>query len=509
MRKLKKILCALCAALFIILPACGSQGERAENVALKKDGSLHIAIESDVQTLHPFDHSSVVCSYMNQMTFSKLFITDPETLKPVPELVESYGCSDDGLTWSFKLKEGVLFHNGQELTAADAVASLNYASTFAYCKRYTSFIKSLEQTGRYTFKIETHKPYALTLYDLSANSACVLPAELIAQGHDFAQEPVGCGPYILKERVLGDSITFERFDSYFDQSNPDPIKEITWRVIPEGSSRTIALETKEVGLVMDVAQGDVQRLMDTNGITVLTEKGTRINFMSMNSQMAPFDDINFRKGICSAVDREALCSVATSDTGMPACSPNPSVYDGATDELTCPYDPEKAAEYFSLSPYDPEGMEITCLCYSDETRRSAEVIQAYLSEFGINLKIETMDFAAFLSLMLDGNYQCAVAGYSSSNMLTYMKGLWHSGSIGASNSSRVSDDVLDGMIERAETLTDEAELIPALREICLYTNDLSLLLPLYTSGVVRAFDSGLKGVEACPTGYVAFQDLHY
>ena len=77
MRKLKKILCALCAALFIILPACGSQGERAENVALKKDGSLTIAIESDVQTLHPFDHSSVVCSYMNQMTFSKLFITDP------------------------------------------------------------------------------------------------------------------------------------------------------------------------------------------------------------------------------------------------------------------------------------------------------------------------------------------------------------------------------------------------------------------------------------------------
>ena len=119
-----------------------------------------------------------------------------------------------------------------------------------------------------------------------------------------------------------------------------------------------------------------------------------------------------------------------------------------------------------------------------------------------------MDFAAFLSNMLDGNFDCAIAGYSSTNMLTYMKGLWHSASIGASNAARVIDPELDALIELAETQLDDAARTETLLEICRRTNDLSLLLPLYTSSVTRAYSDRLGGVEVGPSGTMGYQDLY-
>ncbi|MEA4920110.1 MAG: ABC transporter substrate-binding protein [Clostridiaceae bacterium] len=490
-------------------PAAGEQnGPTQEEKAPAKD-SLVIAISSEPSTLNPYDHSAVVCGYMNQMTFNKLFTIDLDTLEPVPELVESYSCSDDGLNWSFKLKEGVKFHNGEEMTAEDVCASLEYAKTFAFCTRYTSFWTSLEPTGTYSFEITTVRPYSQALYDLSANSACIVPKSLIESGNDFNANPVGTGPYIFSSKSSGDSITFTKNEDYFDQSHMPEIKTLTWKIIPEGSSRTIGLETGEIDLVIDVEPSDIERLQTEDGINVLSLVGTRINFMAMNSEKAPFDNIYFRKAINAAVDRQAVSDVASGGLGAVSVSPNPQVYPGSTLENTTDYSPSLARKYLGISEVDTQSLVVKCLCYSDETRRSAEVIQAYLREVGITMEIESLDFAAFLSNMLDGNYECAVAGYSSTNMLTYMKGLWSSASIGASNASRIKDAELDSLIDLAQTQLDEDERNETLLEICRRTNELSLLLPLYTSSVTRAYSSDLTGVKASSSGLMIYQDLRF
>lgn len=511
----KLIALVLAAAALMALIGCSlsdasaSTGETPEpDSAPEEKAEINIAIASEPATLHPFDHSAVVCGYMNQMTYNKLFTTDVMTLEPVPELVESYTCSDDGLTWDFTLRKGVRFHDGSEMTAADAVASLEYASTFAYCTRYTTFWSTLEQTGDYTFRLTTEKPYSLALYDLTSNAACVLPKALIDEGHDFSAEPVGTGPYIFEERRMGDSVSFIKNDDYFDAGHIPTIDRMTWKVIPEGSSRTIGLETGELDLVIDVDQNDVKRLESEDGISVTSLAGTRISFMVMNSQRAPFDNISFRKAVNAAVDRSAVLAVAAGDMGEISISPNPQVFAGSTLENTTDYSPELASKYLEESGIDPESVTFTCLCYTDETRRAAEVIQGYLGQLGITMEIESMDFAAFLSNMLDGNFDCAVAGYSSTNMLTYMKGLWHSGSIGASNAARVIDPELDSLIELAETQLDDAARTETLLEICRRTNDLSLLLPLYTSSVTRAYSDRLGGVAVGPSGTMRYQDLY-
>ena len=515
----------LLAALLLSLAACGLSPKAGGTAGTQTSGAeagsapagtqepaqpsrIVIAIASEPSTLHPFDHSAVVCGYMNQMTYNKLFTTDIDTLEPVPELVDSYTCSEDGLTWTFTLRRGVRFQNGEEMTAADAVASLEYAGTFAFCSRYTSFWETLEQVDDYTFRLTTAAPYSQTLSDLSANSACVLPKSLIDAGHDFAQQPCGTGPYCFASQSNGDSLTFTRNAAYFDADHQPTIDTVIWKVIPEGASRTIGLETGEIDLVIDVEQNDVKRLQETEGIEVTAITGTRLSFMTMNSQQAPFDNILFRKAMNAAVDRQAVLDVAAGGLGTAALSPNPEVYAGSTLENTTPYDPELAAQLLAQSGVDTENLVLTCLCYSDETRRSAEVIQAALQEIGITMEIETLDFAAFLSSMLEGDYQLAVAGYSSTNMLTYMRGLWHSASLGASNAARLIDPEIDALIEQAEAQLDPEARTGILLEICRRTNDLSLLVPLYTTSVIRAYRSDLGGVHAGPSGLMRYQDLY-
>ncbi len=506
--KIKKLIAAALALCLLCSCAAHSADNEIKNdSAGSEKGAVTIALSSEPATLHPFDHSADICGYMNRMTYNKLFITDIDTLEPVPELVESYSCSPDGLVWDFKLKEGVRFHNGEEMTAADAVASLKYAAEFSFCTRYV-FWNSVELTGDYAFRLTTSAPYSLALNDLCANSATVLPKSLIDSGNDFNLNPVGTGPYIFKEQSIGDSITFTSNPDYFDREHTPSIEEITWRIIPEGSSRTIGLETGEIDLVIDVEPNDAARLEENEGTNILRRDGTRVCFMVMNSQKAPFDNMDFRKGLNAAVDRQAVLDVAAGGMGKAVISPNPSAFPGSTDEGAIAYSPEESAKYLAASGIELDKLSLSCIVYSDETRRSAEVIQGCLAEAGITMTIESMDFAAFLTRMLEGDFEMAVAGYTSSNMLTYMRGLWHSESIGASNASRLVDPELDALIEEAERTLDPEQRQEMLYEICRRTNSLSLLVPLYTPSVVRAYSSRLGGLRVSPSFLIPYNELY-
>lgn len=512
--EMKRLIAFLAAAFAIIgLSGCGISkasgigDEPTQQVETYDETSVVAAIATEPSTLHPFDHSAVVCSYMNQMTFNKLFAYEPQTLEPIPELVEDYTCADDGRTWDFTLKQGVYFHNGEEMTSADAVASLEYSHNFAYCSRYNSFYDSLTQTSEYTFSLTTAEPYSLVLHDLCSNAAIVVPKSLIEAGHDFNADPIGTGPYVFDKRVLGDYIAFTKNENYFDEAHAPTIDKITWRVIPEGVSRTIGLETGEIDLIIDVDPNDIARLNDNPDMSVITETGTRINFMVMNSERAPFDNLSFRKALNAAINREAVLEVAAGGLGQAAPSPNPQVFSGSTFENTVDFSPEQARQFIAQSGVDLELINPTIICYNDETRRSAEVIQGYLNEVGVYCAIETLDFAAFLSKMLEGDFDLAIAGYSSTNMLTYMKGLWHSASIGASNASRIVDENLDALIEAAEHEMNEAEREKILLEICRITNENANLVPLYTSAVTRAYGPRLTNVSAGPSGITLYQDI--
>ena len=522
---MKKIMAMLLALMMSIALVAGCGAEEEEPTApeeettqeeIKEEESekvphadcLVLAMASEPTTLNPYDHAAVTSGYMNQLTYNKLFRLDVDTLEPVPELCESYENIDE-LTWRFKVKEGVKFHDGTELTAEDVKASLEYARTFTASDKYTKFWNTVEVIDNYTVEIKTHTPYALILNDLAQSGNTILPKKLIDEGNDFGLNPIGTGPYKYVEWVLGDKITFTKNEDYFDQAHQPRISELVWRVIPEGTSRTIALEAGEVDMIIDVDTNDIARMDENEAIDVLSVPGTRMAFFGLNNEVAPFDNIDFRRAIMAAIDREAVMMVAVNGQGSVTTSPNPQTFQGANETGTIGYDVEKAKEYLAASGIDPASVTFSCMTYTDETRRTAEVIQGMLQEIGIHMEIESLDFAAWLERLLAGDFEASVGGYTASDLLTYMKGMWHSISIGASNLVRLNDPEIDAMIEQAEQTLDAAARTELLSQICTKINEKALMVSLYTTTYVRAYNADLQGMHCSASGYTMYQDLYW
>ncbi|MEA4919638.1 MAG: ABC transporter substrate-binding protein [Clostridiaceae bacterium] len=518
MNKTSKKLMALTLAAgfaFSAFTGCGAvkaddgtknETNQTEQTTQKTKDTLVVVMESEPPTLHPFDHKAVTAGYMNTLTFNQLFKTDPETLEPVPDLCKSYEQLDD-TTWQFTIYDNVTFHDGSHMTAEDVVASMEWAKTFSTTKDYTSFWSALEVVDEYTVKVTTNGPYALTLLDLS--SIKIVPKALIDSGHDFGADPVGSGPYKFVSQTLGDKIEFEAFDQYFDTAHAPKIKYLTWRIVPEGSSRTIALEAGEADFIVEVETNDLERLESMDTVEVQTVSGTRVNFLTVNNEVPPFDNQYFRKAVNAAIDKEAVLTVALNGQGKAAYSMCPTAFEGTSMDNTQKYDVEKAKEYLKLSGIDPTTVSFSCIVSTDTARRAAEVIQACLQELGIQMSIESMDYAAYLNAVMGGGYTAAVSGYTSTSLARYLMGVFHSSAINAANMPRVQDAKVDELINLAKTQTNLDDSKATYEQVTAYLNELTPFAPLYESVVTRAYNADLKGVVVGASGSVRFEDLYW
>lgn len=480
--------------------------ENSGTASVQQRDTLTIATESEPPTLHPFDQKAVTTGYMTALVYNRLTRIDPETLEPELDLAAAYETLSE-TEWVFTLRQGVQFHDGSRLDAQDVKASMEYAQTFPTTRDYTAFCKEVQVVDDYTVKFVTDGPYAMTLNDLASLS--ILPSELIEGGNDFNENPVGTGPYSFVEWTRGDSLKFEKNPAYFNQDRQPDIQHIVWRVIPEGSSRTIALQAGEADFIMEVEAADIGRLAEDEDVAVQKNEGTRLTFLAMNSEAAPFDNKLFRKAVSAAIDREAVVTVACDGEAVAAVSHTSPAFRGSSDGKAVQYDPEKAKEYLAQSGVSPEEASFTCLVSNDTARRTAEVIQANLAEIGVKMNIESMDYAAHLSAIMSGNYTAAIAGYTSSNMYSFVSGLYHSSALNAANLARIQDPMVDFLIDTAKAQLDPAEQSETFVKLSEYLNDWTAFAPLYQTTVVKAYDKDLQGVIVGKNGTVPFDLVHW
>ncbi len=218
-------------------------------------------------------------------------------------------------------------------------------------------------------------------------------------GDEFSN-PVGSGPYTFVEWVSGDKITLKKNENYFDADNMGQMDTITFKVIPEGTSRTIALETGEVDVVDELPSNDVSKVEDASDLTMYSSASTRIDYLGMNTQMAPFDNKLVRQAFNYAVDKQAVMMVAIDGTGVATESIlAPSMLGYKASEYK--YDPEKAKELLAEAGY-PDGFELTLWASGDQRKRMAEVIQANLMEVGITATIEMLEWGTYIDELMAG-----------------------------------------------------------------------------------------------------------
>ena len=483
-----------------------SGGETSGGATASAKDTLILATANETPSLTTNLHNAVAGDYINGMTHNGLFKTN-ENLEPVPDLVESYETESD-TEWIFHLKQGVKFHNGDEMVAEDVKASLELCKESPEVAQYGKSTGTIEVVDDYTIKITTDGPQSGLLSDLCHHGNFILPADLIASGHDLNKEPIGTGPYKLVAWNKGESIELEAFEDYFDGAAP--IKHVTWKIIPEGSSRTMALEAGEVDVIIEVETTDVSRLQDNPDVTVFSEAGTSHNFMMINNEIAPFNNINFRKAIASAIDKNAIIQVALNGDGSPVDAMVPDCFPGTTAEGAPTYDVEQAKAYLAESGLDPAQCGFTLICSDDTKLRAGQVIQSNLKDnLGIEIQLESMDLATYLDVTATGDYQAAIGGYTSSNLLAYALGVYHSSSINASNKTRTNIPEIDALIDSIQSTIDPTENEAIVTEFCKAINDNCPQVPLYMKNNTRAYNSKLQGFNLSAGGETYYEEFYW
>jgi len=459
-------------------------------------GTLIIATANETPSIAPARHNAAAGWNKNVMTHNGLFRGHYEDLAVVPDLVASWTAISDVL-FEFTLHEGVLFHNGEEMTAADVVASWYYVRNYPDTRTVHLSALAIEQTDRYVFTLYTGVPNASLFFDLTGQGNFIMPQSLIESGHDFQTDPIGTGPFVFEDWRLGDSLTFRAFEDYFDQDRFPSIETITWRIIPEAASRTIALETGEVDLVVEVAYADIPRLEAHPNVTVFTRPGPAFHHLVLNNSLPQFENIYARKAINMAIDQEAMVAVAFDGLALATRAQVPILFPGTTYEGVVPFDPEGARALLAEHNIDPASLGFEMIASTEERRRLAEVAQAQLLDIGIPTTIVMNDHATTLARMNDGNYEAGFGMWSASNLISVMRGVLHGG---LHNRSRIYNAELDYLIDKAVATIDVDARDAIFEEASIIANRHVGNVPTHLALAIRAFNSDLRVPEISPTG---------
>jgi len=430
----------------------------------------------------------------NFMTHSQLFRAHYDTLEVLPYLVAEWTALSD-ILFEFRLHEGVLFHNGEELTAYDVVASHHYMRNYPDTRTAHLSALAAEVVDRYTFTIYTGTPNAALFFDLLHQGNSILPKSLIESGHDFTVNPIGSGPFVFEDWQFGDSISFRAFDNYFDTDRAARIEEVTFRIIPEGSSRTIALETGEVDYIIEIAYADVPRMQEHPDITVYMRPGTAFHHLVLNNSLPQFENIYARRAINMAIDQEALVAVAFEGLAIPIRAQVPTVFAGTTAEGALPFDPEGARALLAEQGIDPETLGFEMIASTEERRRMGEVVQAQLAEIGIPTTIIMMDHATTLARMNDGEYETGFGMWSASFLISTLRGVLYGP---LENRSRVFNDEIDELMRQGIATIDTGARNAIFEELSRVANAYAPNVPTHLNMHIRAFNSNLVVPEISP-----------
>ena len=468
-------------------------------LAFADNDTLIVAAPDESATLSTTAHDALQTAFLNVLSYNGLMKLDYE-MNPVCDLAESYDVSEDGCTWTFHLRQGVKFHNGEELTADDVVASMIAAQSEPNVANFTKDYTAVEASDKYTVVITTPSFTSNLLYSLANHANFILPKALLESGHNFNEEPVGTGAFKFVKWNHGDSIEYVANEDYY--AGAPAIKKLIWRFIPEGTSRSLVLEAGEVDFVIDADAANLSGIENNPDLYLDTIDSITLNFLNLNDTKGYLSDVNVRKALDCAVNKQAVVQIAENGHAAVAYAQAPTSFSGSTTEGCVEgYNPEKAKEYLAAWGGNPADIELSIICSNDAKVRAAQVILANLKDIGVNATIEQMDLATYLDVTAAGDHTAFIGGYSASSMIQYLMLNFHSSAIGAANKSRVNDPEIDALIEAADAARTTEERNEILVKVNTMLNELCPQVSLYQNQRLYAYKNGLANVNILPNGY--------
>lgn len=380
-----------------------------------KGGDLVVCQMAEPPGLDPTGNTAAA---IDRVVWSNLF----ETLVKVndegrmlPGLAKEWDVSEDGMTYTFHLREGVKFHNGEAFNAAVVKWNLERAmseSTTNPHPEYFRVIAAMDTPDDNTLKVTLKDVDALFLIHMAEGDASMLPME----AYEAAKSnPIGTGPFKFVKWVKGDRVEMERFDGYWNPELPY-LDKVTFRFIPDANAQAAALKAGDIDVIGWISSPETAReLADDKRYKVLAGASTSDVILSTNNKVKPFDNPKVRQAMAHAIDRQMIIELAMSGYGTAIgshWSPAAPYYVDLTG--TYPFDPDKAKKLLAEAGY-PNGIDAVLrvpgkYAYSV---RAGEVLVDLFAQAGIRLKMENIEWGQWIErIFKNKEYQLTIIGHA-------------------------------------------------------------------------------------------------
>lgn len=477
---------------------------------------LRIGLSADVTTVDPH----FLAAQPNLTTARHMFesLTDvDEKTRLIPGLAESWRAVDP-TTWEFRLRRGVRFHDGSEMTAEDVVFSLDRPLTIKGSPGgFASFVRPIvakEIVDPYTVRVKTAAPYGALPQDINSILIVSRKAAARASAEDFdaGRAAVGTGPYRLVRFVRGDRIELARFEGYWG-ARP-AWDRVTLRILPSDPVRTAGILAGELDVIEHIPTADIARLRANPSLRLVQTVSWRTIFFHLDQASAeppavaaksgkplarnPFSDIRVRRAISMAINRTAIAERVMEGLAIPAANlVSPGVFGHNPELKSQPHDPEGARRLLKEAGY-PDGFAVTVAAPNNRYVNDEQVAQAVaqmLARVGIAAKVEAMPLSVYFPRARKHEFAFAMLGWGSFAGDLALRSLVASPDpdrgYGAWNWARYANPRLDQMVQQSLAAVDEKRREALAREAqAVAMNDLAVI-PIHHQLVTWAMRKGL------------------
>ena len=488
------------------ISAEGGSGEAASS----KD-TMTIGCYGATQSMFPGNDSKLPGAQIHVNMYDTLLRMD-QNGEILPLLAESWEQVDE-LTYRFQLKQGVKFHNGDELKASDVAFSLSTLCETPGAKSNSAQFdpSGFKVEGDYTVVLKTKQAFSPFLAILCHPTMSIFNQKFYEEhsaAGDLDLVACGTGPFMLKEWNEGENIVLERFDDYF--GGPAKMKTLNFRYIPEASTRLMELESGGIDLMQEVPGVSVPDVEGNTDLKLWTCSGVNTSYLALNFDKYP--DPLIREAVAHSVDRSQLCKICLMDAAEPLSRYVPTTVPGSYDVGVYEYDPELSKKLLAEAGY-PDGITLELSYYSSsDNRRMGEFLQGMMEKAGITLVLNEMDSSAYTPFLNSRQQEAAICTTVCTLRDPYQTlSKLYSGSCGeGGNRVNYNNHEFDEKLNAACAETDIDKRTQLYADLQQYLQERVVYIPLYNMKVLTATTAKIRGFDLVyPTNYQRYNTCYF
>ncbi len=476
--------------------AASAQSTPEPNPDAVPGGTLRVGVQGDPVELDPglvlLDAAGLVIDF----AYEGLTHEGPD-LSPQPRLATDWTVSDDGLTYTFNLRQGVKFHNGRDFVADDVKYTIDRImdpDTGSPWQGDTNSIDSVEVIDDATVALNLNRPDVSILSVLGRRGFTIVPQEEVEAHGDLRQVMVGTGPFRFVEFVPNSHLTLEKNEDYWLEGRPY-LDGLEVQVIPDDTARTTALVSDTVDLIESTPAQDYETIDAAENLDRIGGESANLRWIVFNQRREPWDRPEVRRAIAKGIKRQQMIDAAVFGQGEPIEGVYPPSFWAGWPEPAPEGDIEAAAAELAELGL-PEDLNPGILSWAeyDFLLNTSLVFQEQLNQMGIESEIDAVENATYLERHFAGDFDIAVmgaGGYRDPN--DFLAQAWSTD--GATNAAGYSNPRMDELLLEAVAETDQdtrRELYLEIQELGI--QDLPWLM-LYTSATYTGLNTRVKGFQ--------------